>query len=702
MAPEETKPRQTDIADYIRIIQKRKWFIALVTAAAIIVGGLYAVSTEERYRATALVLVRQQPRGMFWVGGETANIMPTVAMETYARIAKSVEVAKNVAKQLQLLPSEERVMASPQEVRAALEVSVIEPDLLRIDATSPDKTKAIYFANQAASSFVDENTKMRRKESEVARQFLEEQVKKAKADLDNAMQDAVDLSRRVGMVDVEAESAAAVSELRRYQDQSRQALAELRQAQAEVERLTQSINSEHEITVQENPAPNPAWSRVKQELTSARITLSQLEARYTAGHPAVQEAKARVEELEHELAETPEVLPRPEVKRSDLLPSLRQQLAQARVRVAAVQARHDALESMISTMRSRTQDLPEDRQQWQALADRTELARSVYQNLLSELEQAKLNEAIKQGNALVVDIADSATGMRAPLGRALVFAAVLGIFSGLGLALLLEALDDTISTPEELARISDMRFLGVVPLRSDQTDDLVTMVAPKSPPAEAYRTLRSNIRFALFDEPAQSFVVCSAGAGEGKSLTAANLAVVCAQGGDSVILVDTDLRRPVLHRYLGCESSPGLTNMLVGDVDLSETLQDTEVPGLRLLPSGPLPPNPAELLDSERMTEALEEIGSQADVVILDSPPAIMLTDAGILASKADRTIIVAEAGQITERAFADLLRLFEHARANVLGVVLNKLRVGAGDYYYYYYYYYDYGEREPTAGNEG
>jgi len=702
LAPEETKPRQTDIADYIRIIQKRKWFIALVTAAAIIVGGLYAVSTEERYRATALVLVRQQPRGMFWVGGETANIMPTVAMETYARIAKSVEVAKNVAKQLQLLPSEERVMASPQEVRAALEVSVIEPDLLRIDATSPDKTKAIYFANQAASSFVDENTKMRRKESEVARQFLEEQVKKAKADLDNAMQDAVDLSRRVGMVDVEAESAAAVSELRRYQDQSRQALAELRQAQAEVERLTQSINSEHEITVQENPAPNPAWSRVKQELTSARITLSQLEARYTAGHPAVQEAKARVEELEHELAETPEVLPRPEVKRSDLLPSLRQQLAQARVRVAAVQARHDALESMISTMRSRTQDLPEDRQQWQALADRTELARSVYQNLLSELEQAKLNEAIKQGNALVVDIADSATGMRAPLGRALVFAAVLGIFSGLGLALLLEALDDTISTPEELARISDMRFLGVVPLRSDQTNDLVTMVAPKSPPAEAYRTLRSNIRFALFDEPAQSFVVCSAGAGEGKSLTAANLAVVCAQGGDSVILVDTDLRRPVLHRYLGCESSPGLTNMLVGDVDLSETLQDTEVPGLRLLPSGPLPPNPAELLDSERMTEALEEIGSQADVVILDSPPAIMLTDAGILASKADRTIIVAEAGQITERAFADLLRLFEHARANVLGVVLNKLRVGAGDYYYYYYYYYDYGEREPTAGNEG
>jgi len=700
LATEETKPRQTDIADYIRIIQKRKWFIGLVGAAAIIVGGLYAVSTEPRYRATALVLVRQQPRGMFWISGEAANMMPTVAMETYARIARNVDVAKHAAEQLGQLSPEEPIIVSAQELRAALEVTVIEPDLLRIDATSPKETKAMHFANQAASSFVDYNTEMRRTESQVAREFLEDAVAKAKADHDSAMQEAVALSRRVGMVDVEAEAAATVTELRHYEDQRRQTWADLSQAQAEVERLQQAVNSEQEITVKETPAPNPAWSTVKQELTSARITLSQLQARYTEGHPAVQEAEARVQELEDELADTPEVLPRPEVKRSELLPGLRQQLVQASVRVAVTRAGYDALNSQIATMRSRARELPENRQQWQALADRTELARSVYQNLRSELQQAELSEAIKVGNALVVDTADIAVLMRASFGRALVFAGVLGLFSGLGLALLLEALDDTISTPEELARISDVRFLGVIPLRGDQAEDLVAITAPKSPPAEAYRTLRSNIRFSLFDEPARSFVVCSAGASEGKSLTAANLAVVCAQGGDSVILVDTDLRRPVLHRFLNCEASVGLTNMLVGEADLSEVLQDTEVPGLRLLPSGPLPPNPAELLDSDRMTEALEELCSEADIVILDSPPAIMLTDAGILASKADRTIIVAESGQITERAFNDLTRLFEHARANVLGVVLNKLRVGAGDYYYYYYYYYDYGQQQPTAAN--
>jgi capsular exopolysaccharide synthesis family protein len=228
----------------------------------------------------------------------------------------------------------------------------------------------------------------------------------------------------------------------------------------------------------------------------------------------------------------------------------------------------------------------------------------------------------------------------------------------------------------------------------------VTIGAPKSPTAEAYRTLRSNIRFALFDQPAKSFVVCSAGAGEGKSLTAANLAVACAQGGDAVILVDTDLRRPVLHRLFKSEASPGLTNALVGEQTPPEVLHDTAVPGLRLLPTGPLPPNPAELLDSQQMDEVIAQLSSEADIIILDSPPALMLTDAGILASKVDRTIVVAEAGQITERAFADLMRIFEYARADVLGVVLNKLRVGAGDYYYYYYSYYDYDEadRRPTA----
>ncbi|MFO8080502.1 MAG: CpsD/CapB family tyrosine-protein kinase, partial [Armatimonadota bacterium] len=301
----------------------------------------------------------------------------------------------------------------------------------------------------------------------------------------------------------------------------------------------------------------------------------------------------------------------------------------------------------------------------------------------------RLAEAIKQGNASVVDTAEAAREMQASLFRSLVFAGALGLFVGLALAILLEALDDTVYSVEDLQRVSDLYLLGIIPLRSDEAGPLVTIDAPKSPPAEAYRTLRSNIRFSLFDRPAETFLVTSAGSGEGKSVTAANLAVAYAQSGVSVILVDTDLRRPVMHRLFEIETPVGLTNVVVGDLELSAALVDTEVPGLKLLSTGPLPPNPAELLESEQMTQVIDELTEMADIVIFDSPPAVMLTDATILSSKLDRTIIVAESGQITERAINDLERLFRHARADVLGIVLNKLRVTGGDYYYYYYYYY-------------
>ena len=187
----------------------------------------------------------------------------------------------------------------------------------------------------------------------------------------------------------------------------------------------------------------------------------------------------------------------------------------------------------------------------------------------------------------------------------------------------------------------------------------------------------------------------SAGAGEGKSATAANLAVVFAQAGQSVLLVDTDLRRPSLHRLFHCESTRGLTNILVGESTIDDVVQDTHVEGLRLVASGPLPPNPAEMLDSAAMQRLIDELANHADVVIFDSPPAIVLTDAVILSSKIDRTILVAEAGQVTREAFGEAIRLITNARGNILGVILNKLRLSASDYYYYYYYY-DYSRETP------
>ena len=703
MALEQAKPRQLELPDYIRIIQKRKWFILLVTAAACIVGGLYAFSTPKLYTASSLVLVQQQPKGFFWITGKEANILPTVALDTYARIARSNETANLTVERLGAMPTSTRIITTVEEVTEAVAVAVIEPDLLRLDAKSPDPTKAVAFANYMADSFVQVNTEMRQSESKDAREFLEDQVEKAGRELEQAIADTIKLSTEAGLPDPETDTQALSALLRDYQSRYRLAGADVAGLRNRVSELQREAAQEERVTVATRPTPNRTWSELNAQLAAAQVQLRELRAKYTDEHPLVRDAQAKVQELQQALSATPELVQNETVEPSAVIGQVLRALAEARVELRAAEARHSAMGSIVSEMESEVSILPEQRQEWRSLAARAEATRRVYLDLQQELRQATLAEAIKQGNANVVDTATSARLVQASLSRALVFAGALGLFVGLGLGILLEALDDTIYSVDDLRRTTDVQFLGVIPLRTDEAADLVTVAAPKSPPAEAYRTLRTNIRFALLDKPARTLVVSSAGTGEGKSLTAANLAVAYAQSGDSVIMVDTDLRRPVMHRVFEVENSPGLTNLLVGDTDLQGTLRSTAVPGLRLLPSGPLPPNPAELLDSPRMLELIEALKQEADLIVFDSPPALMLADAGIIASKSDGTILVAESGQITQRALREMLRTFENARANIVGIILNKLRVTGGDYYYYYYYYYhDYSDRGEGNGRNG
>ncbi|MGD9497329.1 MAG: GumC family protein [Armatimonadota bacterium] len=702
MAAEDTKPRHLELPDYIRILSKRKWFVLIVTIVAALFGGLHAVTTPRMYEATALVLVGQRPQGFFWISGEEANMAPTVAMETYARIAQSSDVAGLAAARLEALPEESRIITTAADIQNALTVGVIEPDLLRIDATCSDRRTAELFANYVARAFVEVNTEYRQTESKMARQFLERQVQEQRAELAAIVDSLAQLARESGFVDVEVEVQAMAADLRTYENQLRDAETALRAAEARMAELEQVRGSEEDYLVEPQPAVSTAWSALEQRLAAARVELETLTAQYTDGHPRVLNARALVQELEDELARTPHLIDLPTLRPNPKAANIDVELKAARVALDEAQARYDAISNIVSRLRQQVRGLPEERQRWQALLDQAEAARSSYLKLQDELRQAKLAEAIKVGNARVVDVAQNARKIEASLLKSLLFAGGLGLFVALALAILLEAMDDTIYSVEDLQRVTDLYLLGIVPLRTDEAGPLVTMTAPKSPPAEAYRTLRSNIRFSLFDRPAKTFLFTSAGTGEGKSVTAANLAIAYAQSGESVILVDTDLRRPIIHRLFEIDTDIGLTNVLVGDAKIEDVLVPTEVPGLRLLPSGPLPPNPAELLESQRMTDFIGQLAEMADLVLFDSPPAVMLTDAGILSSKVDRTILVAESGQVTERAIRDMERLFRHARADLLGVVLNKLRVSGGDYYYYYYYYYyDYAGRSARAEEE-
>lgn len=215
---------------------------------------------------------------------------------------------------------------------------------------------------------------------------------------------------------------------------------------------------------------------------------------------------------------------------------------------------------------------------------------------------------------------------------------------------------------------------------------LIVQEDAKSPISEAYRTLRTNIQFAKVDSDIKTIMFTSAGPGEGKSTTAANTAVALAQSGKEVLLVDCDLRKPVQHRIFG-KKNRGVTNILVEDLPFEQFIQETDVSGLKVLTSGPIPPNPSELLGSAKMVRLIDLLKMQADYVVIDAPPVVAVTDASVLSSKVDGILLVVSAGIARPEMAQKAKEALERANGHILGVVLNRVEIDAEHSYYYYYY---------------
>ncbi|MBS4204796.1 CpsD/CapB family tyrosine-protein kinase [Lederbergia citrea] len=214
---------------------------------------------------------------------------------------------------------------------------------------------------------------------------------------------------------------------------------------------------------------------------------------------------------------------------------------------------------------------------------------------------------------------------------------------------------------------------------------LIAMLNPKSPVSEQYRTIRTNIQFSAVDREIRSLMVTSSGPGEGKSTTAANIAIVFAQQGKSVLLVDADMRKPTVHYTFSMNNAYGLTNVLTRQMRINEAAKVSNLEGLDVLTSGPIPPNPAELLSSNAMKQFFEEAGVQYDLVIFDTPPILAVTDAQVLANQCDGTILVVSSGKADVENVKKTKELLEAANAKTLGVVLNNKKMANNDYYYYY-----------------
>lgn len=277
-------------------------------------------------------------------------------------------------------------------------------------------------------------------------------------------------------------------------------------------------------------------------------------------------------------------------------------------------------------------------------------------------------------------------------------AVIVGILLAIAVAFLIEYLDDTLKSKDDVSRVLALSTIGEIgSFRGNKGDKLVTANEPRSANAEAYRILRTNISFSAIDKPLQSIMVTSASPSEGKSVTAANLAVTMAQAGYRTILVDCDLRKPSQQKIFGVSNDTGLTNCLLAHANLNTFVRPTRVENLRLLTTGPLPPNPAELLGSRSMSELLSALQSDSDVLIVDSPPVLAVADATLLSRVMDGVLLIIDSGQTRRDSVLRAKDALAQAGSRILGVVIN--RISRGNSYYAYSNKYYYGKGESGKG---
>ena len=316
--------------------------------------------------------------------------------------------------------------------------------------------------------------------------------------------------------------------------------------------------------------------------------------------------------------------------------------------------------------------------------------RQTYASILQSYEQVRLSEAETISNVIQAERADpSLEPIRPRVFINTALASVVGAMLALGGVFLMESLDDTIRGTEDVTGYLELPVLGVI-RKIESGENLVTAVNPRAPASEDFRSLRTNIQFASVDLPLRTILVTSATPGDGKTTISSNVSVVLAQGGKTVAFIDADLRRPRVHKQMRISNRWGLTSLFMDDgVNFNSVMRKNESSGLSIVTSGKIPPNPAELLGSEKMEKIITALKSQVDMVVFDSPPLTAVTDAAVLSKKVDGVILVVESGKTKITAAQHAVKQLQRVGANILGVVINN--VGANNHRYYFNYYYKY-----------
>lgn len=688
---------EVGLRDYIAVLQRRKW---IVIEVFIVLVGTVAIGSFLQtpiYRAAAALLVetegpsfgRYEELPMVARGLDTAR---TATIETHKWLITTRPVLDAVIQDLDL-------QVGIEKLRAQISIETFrDTDVMEIHAEDRDPQLARDIANSVAENYILWNQDYNRASAESASLFLEQQLATVKNELTQAEEETEHYKRSKGISDLDEETRQQIELLGKLEGELASADAEAQAASARSQVIEEKLSQQERFRLRESTEkPNPIVEQLQAQLARLEAQRAGLLEEYATESHNVRAVDAQIDNFKQQLSQQLKtVLAYTTTGTSAVHDELLTDAARNRATAVAARKRVAALGRILGRAEAQLSDMPSREKELARLVRAQNVADRVYTLLLEKYHEVRVAEAMRLSSARLVESAvvpEFPVKPRKKLNIAL--ACIFGLIIGIMLASLVEYLDDTIKDPDEIDELVGAAVLGTVPRLSEDEPMLVTRAEPKSALIEAFQTIHANLNFASVDHAVNSLVITSAGPGEGKTFVVANLALTMARQGKQVIVVDADLRRPTLHKRFGIDNAEGLTTVLASDRSIEEVLAATETEGLRLLLSGPIPPNPVELLASDKMTELCQALANRADLVLYDTPPIVIVSDAPTLASQSDGVLLVIEQGGVSKRLVTEAQDILAHAHARTIGVVLNKVTRQAGHYYYSYYYSYYYQSKE-------
>lgn len=705
---------EINLREYWQVILKHKWTVLGFFAVVFIAVFVATLLMTPIYRATTVLQIEREAAKVVQFNDvapeETMSSSSMDFYQTQYELLKSSSLAQRVVDQIgleRLRPSnadrdesifdwlmgdsrEDQLAADASQValenlkqaklkqaEALLGALTVEPvrksRLVKVSFDSSDPVLAATVANQFAQNFIAFNLERRFEATAYAKTFLEERIAQVKLKLEEAEKAQLEYAREHGIISVDKDGSTTSS---LNLGEFNLALAKAQQDRIKAESLYMQLEAAGRGDLPQ-VLENALIQRLKENKAKLEATYQEKSMTFKPGFPAMQELAGQIAEVTAQL----------DAEKKSVRDSIK-------ANFEAAKAQESLLEQKFQQSKSETMSQQSLGVQYSILKREADTNRQLYDGLLQRLKEVSVAGGVGTNNISVVDQALVPRDKFKPnMGLNLLVATFLGLLGGIGLAFLFEHLDDTFKSSADVEKQLNTPVLGVIPSIRELADGgnamQIAIDDPRSSLAEAFRSLRTALQFSREGGVPPILAFTSTEMGEGKTTSTLSIAIQLAQAGKKILLIDADLRNHAMHRQLGLPPHTGLTNYLAGGAEPVEITQNTPVANLFFISTGPLPPNPADLLMSNKMHQLLDVAKTRFDHIIIDCPPILGLADALIISSMADAVVMVVAAGHTRRASVEVAFKRLLGVRSRILGVVLTKMKHQSQGYGYEYYYAY-------------